>query len=212
MVGGVAMGRLFKYWLVIAACGLAASSGATQSMAATQTLVFIRHGEKPEAGLGQLNCQGLNRALRLPAIIDRKFGRPDAMFAPNPAELKDDKGTNYAYLRPLATIEPLAIRYGMPVNVQFGFEDIKGLKANLSAPQYADKTLVIAWEHKKLVKLVKKLLEDNHGDASSVPKWDGSDFDSIYVVKIARNGGETSAKLVLDRQGLDNLPTACPNR
>lgn len=31
-----------------------------------QTLVFIRHGEKPNNDSGQLSCQGLNRALALP--------------------------------------------------------------------------------------------------------------------------------------------------
>ena len=36
---------------------------------AAETIVFVRHGEKPEAGLGQLNCQGLNRALALPSVI-----------------------------------------------------------------------------------------------------------------------------------------------
>ena len=31
-----------------------------------ETIVFMRHGEKPPEGLGQLDCQGLNRALALP--------------------------------------------------------------------------------------------------------------------------------------------------
>ena len=30
--------------------------------AKVETIVFIRHAEKPEAGLGQLDCRGLNRA------------------------------------------------------------------------------------------------------------------------------------------------------
>ncbi len=37
-------------------------------MAMFETLVFVRHGEKPAQGYGQLNCQGLNRALALPAV------------------------------------------------------------------------------------------------------------------------------------------------
>ena len=35
----------------------------------TQTLVFLRHAEKPGEGLGQLNCQGLNRALDLATLL-----------------------------------------------------------------------------------------------------------------------------------------------
>jgi hypothetical protein len=51
---------------------------------AAETIVFVRHGEKPEGGLGQLSCQGLNRALALPSVIADSFGRPEAIFAPNP--------------------------------------------------------------------------------------------------------------------------------
>jgi hypothetical protein len=53
-----------------------------------ETIVVVRHGEKPSAGLGQLDCQGLNRALALPAVIAETFGRPSAVFAPNPADQK----------------------------------------------------------------------------------------------------------------------------
>ena len=54
----------------------------------TETIVLIRHGEKPVEGLGQLNCQGLNRALALPFVIEKLFGKPDAVFAPDPAQSK----------------------------------------------------------------------------------------------------------------------------
>ena len=47
-----------------------------------ETIVFLRHGEKPEKEIGQLNCQGLNRALALPRVLISKFGRPDYLFAP----------------------------------------------------------------------------------------------------------------------------------
>ncbi|MFM0140759.1 histidine phosphatase family protein, partial [Caballeronia grimmiae] len=57
----------------------------------TQTIVMVRHGEKPDQGLGQLSCQGLNRAMKLPRIIEKKFGRPDAIFASSPSEKKTDR-------------------------------------------------------------------------------------------------------------------------
>ena len=60
----------------------------------TETILFVRHGEKPAGGLGQLSCQGLNRALALPGVIARKYGRLDAVFAAVPSRLKEDgKGT-----------------------------------------------------------------------------------------------------------------------
>ena len=92
---------------------------------ADETIVFLRHGEKPEKGLGQLSCQGLNRALAIPDVLLDKFGTPGAIFAPNPSFRKSDHGIDYDYIRPLATIEPTAIRVGLPVNVQFSFNDIQ---------------------------------------------------------------------------------------
>jgi hypothetical protein len=47
---------------------------------AVETIVLVRHGEKPDKGLGQLDCQGLNRALALPPVIAKTFGRPSAVF------------------------------------------------------------------------------------------------------------------------------------
>jgi hypothetical protein len=64
-----------------------------------ETIAFVRHSEKPEAGLGQLNSQGLNRALALPPVIANSSGR---IFAPNPSLQKEDSGRLYDYVRPLA--------------------------------------------------------------------------------------------------------------
>jgi hypothetical protein len=58
---------------------------------AIKTNVFMPHAEKPEGGLGQLNCQGLNRALALPSVIEKAFGRPDIIMVPKPSGLKEDE-------------------------------------------------------------------------------------------------------------------------
>jgi hypothetical protein len=57
-----------------------------------ETIVSIRHSEKPGAGLGQLNCNGLNRALALPQVIAKSFGKPARIFAPDPSDRKLDGG------------------------------------------------------------------------------------------------------------------------
>ena len=49
-----------------------------------ETVVILRHGEKPEGGLGQLAPQGFNRALALSVVLPQKFGKPDYLFAPDP--------------------------------------------------------------------------------------------------------------------------------
>src|ERR1700736_643011 len=75
---------------------------AARSDDAVETIVLVRHGEKPDKGLGQLNCQGLNRALALPPVIAKNFGRPSVIFAPDPSDRKVDDGEPYDYVRPLA--------------------------------------------------------------------------------------------------------------
>ena len=109
--------------IIICSMFLLSTGGSSKSDEATQTLVFIRHGEKPNEGLGQLNCKGLNRALALPSVIANSFGRPDVIYAPNPSDKKEDAGEFYDYVRPLATVEPTAILFKLPVDTSFGFGD-----------------------------------------------------------------------------------------
>ena len=116
--------RLYTAFFVLIL--LAAAAG---EAGAEQTIVFFRHGEKPSGGLGQLTCQGLNRALALPAVLAAKFDRPSYLYAPNPAvKMNDPAGGYLFYVRPLATIEPTAIQLGLSVNTRYGYTDITGLQ------------------------------------------------------------------------------------
>jgi hypothetical protein len=177
----------------------------------TETIVCVRHGEKPPSGLGQLTCQGLNRALRLPQVLIRKFGKPNFIFAPDPNQVTHDPAGEFCYVRPLATIEPTAIQCSLPVNTHFGFKDIAGLKQELTKPAYAGATVFVAWEHRYLDDFVKDMVKSSGGDASQVPGWEWSDFDSIFVVRLAHSKGGASATFTHDTEGLDHLSTDCPN-
>src|SRR6516165_3823597 len=153
------------------------------------TVVFIRHGEKPEGGFGQLTCQGLNRALALAPTIAQSFGKPDAIFAPNPSHPKKDAGIFYDYIRPLATVEPTAILFGLPIDVSLDLDDKKGLLAALEKHRAPDRNVfvLVAWEHKQIAPLVRALLTAHGADAADVKQvedWDKNDFDSMYVVAI----------------------------
>lgn len=175
-----------------------------------ETIVMVRHGEKPAEGLGQLTCEGLNRALALPRVIEAKYGRPDVIFAPDPARQKNDRGVNYDYVRPLATIEPTAIYFGLPVNASIGFADIDGLRAALLAPAYRQSRVVVAWEHSVIEALARRIVRDYGGDPAGVRQWPSDDYDSIYVLRIMRRGSDASAVLSVERENLDNRPKTCP--
>jgi hypothetical protein len=179
-------------------------------VAEVETIVLIRHGEKPPAGLGQLNCQGLNRALALPAVIRKLFGKPAAIFAPNPAEQKSDNGTLYDYVRPLATVEPTAIAFGLPIHADIGQLRIDDLRQQLDLQVYHDAFVLVGWEHHALVPLAQAMLQSHGGDPKLVPKWSDDDFDSIYVLKIGRSGGATTASFEVTYEGLNGQPASCP--
>lgn len=176
------------------------------SAMADETIVMVRHAEKPSEGLGQLTCQGFNRALKLTAVLTQKFGNPQAIYAPNPGVLKNDKGTDYYYVRPLATIEPTAIRLGMPVNLKYAFAEHKKMTEELLQPQYKDSTIYVAWEHHLAAQIAEDILIQKNGTSKHL-KWDDEDFDSIYVITIKSESGE--AKLEIQSQGLNEQSKEC---
>ena len=177
-----------------------------------QKIVFVRHGEKPAEGLGQLNCQGLNRSLALPAVLLAKFGKPDFVFASDPHDMKVDAHQAYNYVRPLLTVAPTAIQFGLPINASFGYQDIQGLQDELAQPRYHQALILVGWEHRLLEQLVKAMLKpaNDAGTKSVVPTWKGSDFDSMYVVTVRRNGPETTARFTLEHAQLDGQALTCP--
>ncbi len=179
-----------------------------------ETIVCLRHGEKPRGGLGQLTCRGLNRALALPNVLLAKYGPPEFVFAPNPTQKVDGKKGNpngdYYYVRPLMTIEPTAIRCGLPVNTEFGYREINGLENELAKPEYQKATIFVAWEHGLLDKFVKDLLQRHGGDPAQVPSWPGNDYDTIFLVKITRSEGHETVAFTIDHEGLNGLSDACP--
>ncbi len=179
------------------------------STSTTETMVFMRHGEKPSSGFGQITCQGLQRALALPDVLTAKFGTPQYIFAPNPSPKVTDPAGSFYYVRPLATIEPTAIKLGMPVNAQYGYTDIAGLQAEVLKSTYASATVFIAWEHLKLQELVQNLM-NTYGGGVTVPPWASTDFDSLYVVRLTNTGGVISATFEQQAEGLNGLSANCP--
>ena len=192
--------------LAAVACALA-----TPSAYADQTIVFLRHGEKPALGLGQLDCQGLNRALALPPVLLAKFGTPSAIYAPDPGAKAKDKGIEYNYVRPLATIEPTAIRLGMPVNTSFGRFQSQQLVGELLKPANRDATIFVAWEHNLAVLAAQHLVASIGGDANQVPPWRSDDFDSLYVIHVKwQHGKPVLVRFAREAEGLDHQSVECP--
>lgn len=180
---------------------------------AIQTLVFLRHAEKPADGLGQLNCQGLNRSLALPALLPERFGAPDYVFAANPdrrvEEGPDDEEFNY--LRPLLTIAPTAIAHGLPVNTEFNANDVEEIVDELTERQYRHSTIYTAWSRGYVSEIMNELLDEVDADENlSVDRWHREDFDSVYVIRLHWKNGEATASLEAQAQGLNEAKSECP--
>lgn len=182
--------------------GLAAVLLFSQSALAQETLIFVRHGEKPTNSSGQLTCKGLNRALALPDVLLNRYGKPDFIFAAGPKENKTGSS-----LRALSTIMPTAVRVGLPIGIQFHADDIAGLQQELLSDKYQNSRIFIAWEHKNLDKAVKNIVAARGGDANLVPKWPGSDFDSIFVVTLDQD----KVSFKQESEGLTALAETCPS-
>lgn len=191
-------------WLLLPCCG--------HLVFAQETIVAIRHAEKPPEGLGQLECKGLNRALALPKVLIPRFGKPAAIFAPNPGiEVNEGGGHKYSYVRPLVTIEPTAIQLGLPVNAEIGYRNISALKAAVTAPEYQHDLVFIAWEHGMLNQFAKEMLTSYGLNPDEVPPWPESDFDRIYIFRIQRVGEQPKLTFKVERQGLTKkLANTCP--
>jgi len=108
-----------------------------------ETIVCIRHGEKPHGGLGQLTCRGLNRALALPKVLLGKYGSPQFLFAPiPPKKWMEQAGRLILLCSSSRNHRTTAIRCGLPVNTQFGFREINGLESELQKQDYRNATVL----------------------------------------------------------------------
>ncbi|MBY8933241.1 MULTISPECIES: histidine phosphatase family protein [Pseudomonas] len=192
---------------------LESSESRAQPADGTQTLVFLRHAEKPEGGLGQLNCQGLNRAIDLSTLLPEKFGKADYVFAANPTRNVEEGelDNSYSYIRPLMTISPAAIKLGLPVNIEFSANDTSDLARELLEDKYHNSTIYTAWSHGYLPELINKVAGNAVGEKQNITEdWAGNDFDSLYVLTLTWHNGKASLQSHSYKQGLDHGKETCP--
>jgi hypothetical protein len=179
---------------------------------AEETIVAIRHAEKPAASLGQLTCKGLNRALALPKVLIPHYGKPDRIYAPDPGQRIGRLGNlNYSYVRPLMTIEPTAIQLEMPVNALIGFKNVGQLRKELLDQENENSVIYLVWEHAYLNQFAKRLLQAYGKDPSIVPDWPNEEYDRIYVFRIKDVDGKKDLTFSVEAQGLTgSLSDKCP--
>jgi hypothetical protein len=155
------------------------------------TIVFIRHGEKPEKG-GNLTCKGLNRSLLLPAVINHKFGVPDFVYVPS---LKMGDKTGHA--RMFETVTPLAVKYNLNIDSKFEETDSAGIAADIMQKKG---TVLVVWEHKAINPILHAL------GVQYNTEWKSDDYNTILIISVK----DGKASLTTDSEGL-NPSDDCPN-
>src|ERR1700722_4699716 len=195
-------------FLLNAVCLLSIHCGAL----AQETIVALRHAEKPSTSLGQLTCKGLNRALALPKVLIPRYGKPDRIYAPDPGtRIRKLGNLGYSYVRPLMTIEPTAIQLEMPVNALIGFKNVGQLRKELLDQENANSVIYLVWEHAYLNQFAKRLLQAYGKDPSIVPDWPNEEYDRIYVFRIKDVDGKKDLTFSVEAQGLTgSLSDKCP--
>jgi hypothetical protein len=165
-------------------CCVAYSFAQPQLKNAHVRIVIIRHGENPSKG-DNLNCQGLNRSLQLPAVLYSKFGIPDYTYVPS---MGHDSATKHA--RMYQTVIPMSVKYNLRINSQYDEKDSSNLAADIKSK---NGTVLLVWDHKAIPSIVRAL-----GVKSFSLKWNDKDFDSIWIITINKGAATFST----DKEGL----------
>jgi len=162
-------------------------------------VVIMRHGEKPAEG-DNLSCAGLNRALALPAVLNRLLPAPPN-FTYVPIIGTNDDSTSQA--RMFQTVTPYAVQHNLCVNSDYAVENTAGLAKELRRQRG---TALLVWEHKAIPEIAKHL--GIEGELA----WPDEDFDSIWLIEFSGGGAKGKAKRpVLTRSSAGIRPAAaCP--
>jgi hypothetical protein len=171
-----------------------APPGAVGASGGANTIMLIRHAEKPAAsgppfGIDSngnqdpesLAVQGWQRAGALVELFDPKVGklrlgiaRPTSLFASNPG--------SHGSKRPLETITPLAQRLKMKVNTPVKDSKTHDIAKILVATPGSP---LAAWQHQDIPSIA-QAIKNVH---PTPPKhWPGNRFDIVWVFTRQRDG------------------------
>ena len=181
-------------------CSSHAWAQPAQTYLADNTVLIIRHSEKPEAGTG-LTRLGEERA-RLYAKYFEPFQEQglsipvDSLYAG-----ADSKNS----MRPRLTLEPISKSTGLTLHHNVGTKDSEALVRELKTEAHGRHPL-IAWRHGEIPALLtafgaspQKLLPNG--------KWPDDVFDWVIVLVMGPDGQVSSARLIHEQL---KMPVSVP--
>ena len=183
----------YKVILVILSLSIigsaSAQTGPAPNYLADNTVLIIRHSEKPERGTG-LTPQGEARA-QLYAKYFQPFQEEglsimvDSLYAG-----ADSESSN----RPRLTLEPISKATGIPLHHKIGTKESDTLVHELKKEPHGKHPL-IAWRHGEIPAL---LTAFGASSEQLLPngKWPDDVYDWVIVLKMGPEGQLSSAKLI----------------
>ncbi len=185
--------RLISFATAVAA--LAVSACAQQPAApnylANNTVLIVRHAEKPASGTG-LTPAGEARARAYVRYFEpfRESGLNipvDALFAGADSDNS---------VRPRLTLEPLSHASGLPLDTSIGTKDTDALVHRLQAQPHGAHPL-IAWRHGQ----IPALLTSFGASTSDLPggKWPDDTYDWVIVLAFDSAGHLTHQSLIKEK-------------
>jgi hypothetical protein len=175
--------------LLVGSLSYSALGQETRNYLANNTVLIVRHTEKPETGTG-LTPLGEARA-RLYAKYFEPFQEEglsiyvDSLYAG-----ADSKSSN----RPRLTLEPISEATGLPLHLKVGTKDSEALVRELRTEPHGRHPL-IAWRHGEIPALLtafgaspEKLLPNG--------QWPDDVFDWVIMLTTSPDGQVSSARLI----------------
>ena len=156
---------------------------------AGSTVLLVRHAEKPDSGPG-LTPAGEARA-RAYASYFTQFTLDGASVHIGALIATADSPKSS---RPRLTLTPLSQASGMPIAQPFADDDLKGLVDDLKDGA-AGRTVLIAWHHGRLPKLIEELGVD---PVSVLPGgvWPGDVYNWVVAIRYGPDGQLAFARLI----------------
>ncbi|MGI4759355.1 MAG: hypothetical protein ACRYF0_01520 [Janthinobacterium lividum] len=155
-------------------------------------IVIIRHGEKPTEG-DNLSTQGFERALALPAVLNKLLPRPPH-YTYVPCIGTDKDATTR--VRMMQTVLPYAVQHNLTINSDYAPDEIKGLVKELRRRRGI---VLLVWEHHNIVKIAAAL------GIEEPQEWPDDDYDSIWTITFKEGRPKGKARqpvLTKDKEGI----------
>ena len=157
-------------------------AGLCQTPQPPATILLIRHGEKPDAGI-HLSPVGVERAKAIPQLFGgntapppHNLPKPDFLFATKAGKNSD---------REVDTLLPLSEAMKMPISHEVADKEFATLATELLSGKYAGKIVLVCWHHGSIPEFARAL-----GVTPPYEKWPDTQFDRVWRIDYA--GGKAT--------------------